>query len=128
MILLLDTRLLLWTAYEPQKLSPAAEALIADQNNTLAFSAASIWEISIKASLGRDDFDVDSRVLRRALVENGYDELPVTSVHASAVTDLPPIHRDPFDRLLVAQARVEGITLLTSDATVGQYGSPTLLV
>ncbi|WP_163544162.1 type II toxin-antitoxin system VapC family toxin [Occultella kanbiaonis] len=128
MILLLDTHLLLWAAYQPERLGSSAIALISDEGNALNFSAASIWEVSIKSGLGRADFTVDSRVLRRALLENGYAELPVTGMHAAAVADLPPIHRDPFDRLLIAQARVEGITLLTSDPLVGQYGSPAELV
>jgi PIN domain nuclease of toxin-antitoxin system len=92
------------------------------------FSAASVWEIAIKASLGRDDFTVDSRVLRRGLLDNGYEELPISGAHAAAVADLPLLHRDPFDRLLVAQAQVEGITLLTADALVARYPGPVRLV
>lgn len=88
------------------------------------FSAASVWEVAIKSALGRDDFSVDPRVLRRALLDNGYVELAISGAHAAAVLDLPPIHRDPFDRLLVAQAQVEGIALLTADATVARYPGP----
>lgn len=124
MKLLLDTQLLLWAASEPARLKVATRRLLEDPRHELLFSAASIWEVSIKASLGRDDFDADPRVLRRGLLDNGYAELPVTGAHAAAVLDLPPHHRDPFDRLLVAQAQVEGITLLTADATVARYPGP----
>ena len=128
MKLLLDTHLLLWAAGEPKKLSPKARRLIADTDNELMFSAASIWEVAIKRALGRADFQVDTRLFRRGLIDNGYAELPVFSAHAVAVETLPPIHKDPFDRLLVAQSQVEGIALLTSDATVAQYGGSVRLV
>lgn len=126
MLVLLDTHLILWAAYEPQKLSDSARALIEDEHNTLLFSAVSIWEVSIKSSLGRPDFTVDARVLARALRENGYEELLITSSHAAAVADLPSIHQDPFDRLLVSQARIEGVPLLSADAAVVAYGAPVL--
>ena len=122
MKLLLDTHLLLWAAGEPKKLSAKARLLMANTDNELMFSAASIWEVAIKRSLGRADFQVDPRLFRRGLIDNGYVELPVFSAHAVAVETLPPIHKDPFDRLLVAQSQVEGIVLLTTDATVAQYG------
>jgi PIN domain nuclease of toxin-antitoxin system len=122
--LLLDTHLLLWTAGQPRRLSATARKLIADKDNELLFSAASLWEIVIKCGLGRDDFVVDARVLRRGLLDNGYEELPVRSEHTVAVDGLPSIHRDPFDRLLVAQATFEGITLLTSDPVVARYPGP----
>lgn len=128
MKLLLDTHLLLWAAGEPKKLSAKARRLIADEHNELMFSAASLWEVAIKRALGRADFQVDSRLLRRGLIDNGYVELPVFSAHAVAVETLPPIHKDPFDRLLVAQSLVEGIALLTSDATVAQYGGSIRLI
>jgi len=101
-----------------------ARALIADEANQPLFSAASLWEVAIKSDLGRADFSVDARLLRRGLLDNGYGELAVASEHAVAVAGLPPIHRDPFDRLLVAQATVEGIVLLTTDALVGRYPGP----
>ena len=128
MKLLLDTHLLLWAAGEPKKLSPKARRLIADTDNELMFSAASIWEVAIKRALGRSDFQLDARLFRRGLIDNGYVELPVFGAHAVAVEALPPIHNDPFDRLLVAQSQVEGIVLLTSDATVAQYGGSVRLV
>ena len=124
MKLLLDTHLLLWAAGEPGRLSAAARALIDDPDNELLFSAASLWEVAIKHGLGREDFQVDARLLRRGLLDNGYQELPIASEHAVAIDGLPTIHKDPFDRLLVAQAMVEGITLLTVDPLVAQYPGP----
>jgi PIN domain nuclease of toxin-antitoxin system len=122
--LLVDTHLLLWAASAPDKLPAAARDLIDDSENSLLFSVASIWEIAIKRGLGRDDFKVDPRLLRRGLLDNGYEELAITSEHAVSVDSLPPIHRDPFDRLLIAQATVEGIILLTADEHVGDYPGP----
>ncbi|MBB6187705.1 type II toxin-antitoxin system VapC family toxin [Rhodanobacter sp. MP7CTX1] len=124
---LLDTHLLLWAAGNPARLPAEARALIDDADNELFFSAASLWEIAVKRGLGRDDFRVDARVLRRGLLDNAYGELPLASAHAVAIEGLPPIHRDPFDRVLVAQATVEGITLLTADTMVGQYPGPVKL-
>ncbi len=124
MKLLLDTHILLWAANEPKRLSSAARRLIADEENELLFSAASVWEVAIKRGLGRDDFLADARLLRRSLLDNGYNELPIVSEHVVAIASLPPIHKDPFDRLLVAQATVEGITLLTLDPFVAQYPGP----
>jgi len=126
--LLLDTQLLLWAAAHPRRLSAAARKLINDRQHELLFSAASLWEITIKNSLGRDDFRVEPRVLRRGLLDNGYVELPMTSEHAVNASALPELHRDPFDRMLIAQATCEGITLVTADAIVGQYPGPIRLV
>ena len=95
--------------------------MIDDTENELLFSAASLWEVAIKSTLGRADFQLDPKLLRRGLLDNGYVELPITSAHAIAVTSLPPIHKDPFDRLIVAQAMTEGITLVTSDRVVSEY-------
>ena len=125
---LVDTHLLLWAAGTPERLSQPARSLIEDPANLLLFSAASLWEITIKQGLGRADFQVNARVLRRGLLDNGYAELSISSAHAVAVDSLPPIHKDPFDRLLVAQATVEGIVLLTSDAVVANYPGPVQLV
>lgn len=124
MKLLLDTHVLLWVAGEPERLSPATRTLIGAVEHELVFSAASVWEIAIKRSLGRADFVVDPRLLRRGLIDNGYTELPVTSEHALALDALPPIHRDPFDRILVAQATVEGMVLVTADPAVLRYPGP----
>lgn len=124
MKLLLDTHLLLWAAGAPEQLSSEARDLISAPENELFFSAASLWEIAIKRGLGREDFHVDTRLLRRGLLDNGYSELPIGSEHAVEIESLPTIHKDPFDRMLVAQAMVEGITLLTADSLVAQYPGP----
>ncbi len=124
MKLLLDTHLLLWAAGEPRRLSKAARRLIDNPDNELLFSAASLWEVAIKRRLGREDFKVDARLLRRGLLDNGYSELPIISDHVVATESLPLLHRDPFDRILVAQATVEGVTLLTIDSLVSQYAGP----
>ena len=124
MKLLLDTRLLLWAAGEPDRLPAEARRLLDDPRNELIFSAASLWAISIKSGMGRGDFRVDARLLRRGLLDNGYRELAITSEHAVATDSLPPIHKDPFDRLLIAQSMIEGITLLTVDPFVAQYPAP----
>jgi len=87
----------------------------------LIFSAASIWEIVIKRTLGRRDFRVDPQRVRRRLIENGYDELPVGGEHVLGVAALPAVHRDTFDRLLVAQAIHEGLVLVTADRALAQY-------
>lgn len=125
---LLDTHIFLWAAYEPDRLSAKAIALLNDSDHELLFSAASIWEIVIKNGLGREDFKVDARLLRRGLLDNDYGELAITSEHAVFLENLPPIHKDPFDRILVAQAMVEGITLLTADSIVAKYPGPIQLV
>lgn len=124
MRLLLDTHLLLWTVGQDERLSARARRLIGDPENQPVFSTASLWEIAIKHALRRADFRYDPRVMRRALLENRYEELPVTGEHAVAVASLSPLHKDPFDRMLVAQSIVEGITLLTSDPRIAQYPAP----
>lgn len=116
--------MLLWAAGQPERLPARAKRQLNSPDNELLFSAASIWEITIKTSLGREDFRVEPRVLRRALLDNGYIELPITSEHAVSVDTLPSLHKDPFDRLLVAQALVEGVTLLTTDAQLARYRGP----
>lgn len=128
MNILLDTHILLWAAGSPGRLSKEAQALIEDRESALYFSAASLWEIAIKRGLGRTDFEADPRLLRRGLMDNGYVELPVNGAHAAALDQLPPIHRDPFDRILVAQSIVEGFVLATADAMIGRYPGPIRLV
>lgn len=128
MRLLVDTHLLLWAAATPERLGEAAVALMADPENILHFSVASLWEVVIKSSLGHEDFRVDATRLRRGLADNGYVELPIVAGHAIAVSDLPSLHRDPFDRMLIAQARYEGLLLLTADEQVAAYGAPVRLV
>ena len=126
MKLLLDTHVLLWAAGQPEKLSESARTLLTTPENALFFSAASIWEIVIKRSLGRKDFKVDPARLKKMLITHGYTELPVTAEHALKVETLPLLHKDPFDRLLLAQARAEGMLLLIVDASILQYQESTL--
>ena len=125
---LLDTHLLLWAAHAPERLSAKALAIFNDASHELLFSVASIWEVAIKTGLGRDDFQVDVRLFRRGLLDNGYQELPVSSLHAVCLDALPALHKDPFDRMLVAQASAEGILLLTSDTVVARYPGPVQLI
>lgn len=121
MRLLLDTHLLLWAAASSKRLSREARDLIEDEANEVHFSAASLWEIGIKSALGRSDFRVDTAAMAAALPAMGLAELPVTAAHAVAVTRLPAIHRDPFDRLLIAQSITEPLVLLTNDAVLARY-------
>lgn len=121
-MLLLDTHLVLWAAFAPERLSTKAKRLLRSRETPLAFSVATLWEIAIKTSLGRKDFSVDTRMLQRALLDEGMTELPIRAEHVARVAALPWIHRDPFDRLLVAQAMEEGWTLLTADAALKRYG------
>ncbi|MBI2883684.1 MAG: type II toxin-antitoxin system VapC family toxin [Candidatus Methylomirabilis oxyfera] len=124
MKLLLDTQILLLAAGQPERLSAAARKLLNDPRNELLFSAASLWEIAIKNTLGREDFRVEPRLLRRGLLDNDYVELPITSQHAVNIDSVPPLHKDPFDRLLLAQAISEGIILLTGDTQLARYRGP----
>ncbi len=128
MNLLVDTHLLLWAASQPQKLSSKAEQLLANTDNTLIFSAASIWEIAIKNRLGKSSFQFKPSVLRRGLLDNDWTELPVNGQHAIATGELAEIHKDPFDRILIAQANIEGFTLLTADKMLSKYSSAIQLV
>jgi PIN domain nuclease of toxin-antitoxin system len=128
MNVLLDTRILLWALYSPDELSPQARDLLEDPENTVSFSAASIWEIAIKTGLKRKDFAIDPLDVRTGALRLGFHELPVDGAHAAAVVHLPMTHRDPFDRLLIAQSRTAGLTLLTHDKTITRYPGPTRLV
>lgn len=119
MKILIDTHILLWAAAD--KLPPQAAHYIENMENTLLFSSASLWEIVIKRGLGRTDFMVDPTSLYSGLIAAGYQELPVSGKHTLLVTTLPPLHKDPFDRILLAQAAFEGIPLLTFDETLTQY-------
>jgi PIN domain nuclease of toxin-antitoxin system len=119
--LLLDSHVLLWAAAGADRLSADARTLIADPANQPWFSAASLWEITIKSGLGRPDFAVDAGLLRRGLLDHGWQELAISGTHALAVAGLPPLHRDPFDRLLVAQALSEGMALVTADTALPAY-------
>jgi PIN domain nuclease of toxin-antitoxin system len=121
MKILLDTHVLLWVAGDPKQLSAQARKLLEDPQNQLYFSAASLWEISIKNKLGRTDFKVDLPVLRRNLLDYGFEEITINSAHTLAIEALPNFHKDPFDRMLIAQTIVEGITLMTADSAVAEY-------
>ncbi|MBK1726446.1 type II toxin-antitoxin system VapC family toxin [Halorhodospira neutriphila] len=124
MHLLLDTHILLWAAADSPRLPQQARDLLLDPDYQLAYSAASLWEITIKRGLGRSDFRVEPSVLRRELLEHGYEELAIRGAHTLAVGSLPDLHKDPFDRILIAQAGVEGYTLLTSDHQLARYPGP----
>lgn len=126
MNLLLDTHVLLWAAGEPEKLAPALRTVLEDDGNRLYFSPASLWEIAIKRALGREDFQVDPGRLWRLLLLNGYRELAISSAHALAIESLAKLHKDPFDRILLAQAKTESISLVSTDRALIQYGSPVL--
>jgi PIN domain nuclease of toxin-antitoxin system len=121
---LLDTHLVLWTFFAPKRLSMPARAVLEASQNRLVFSAASLWEIGIKRGLGKKEFQVEPRILRRTLLDEGYEELPVLGQHAVEAGFLLRIHKDPFDRMLIAQAMVEGITLLTADPEIAKYPGP----
>ena len=125
---ILDTHILLWASGQSQRLPKSVKKIIDDPDNQLYFSAASLWEITIKRGLGREDFRVDPHLLRRGLLDNGYRELPITSEHAVATDSLPPLHKDPFDRIMISQALIEGFELVTSDEVVAQYSAPIKLV
>ncbi|MFM7734169.1 MAG: type II toxin-antitoxin system VapC family toxin [Cyanobium sp.] len=119
---LVDTHLLIWWASMPEQLPEPARRRLASRERPLFFSLVSLWEVAIKASLGREDFQVDPGALRRGLLREGFQELPIEVEHVLAVQQLPWIHRDPFDRLLVAQALREGLRLLSTDRTLLGYG------
>ena len=128
MRVLLDTHILLWALGEPAKLPPQARQAILDPTNEILFSAASIWEIAIKSQLRRRDFVADAAEVAGAAVNSGFDELPVRAQHTALTARLPMHHRDPFDRLLIAQAIREPLHLLTVDATLGKYTELVLMV
>lgn len=121
-MLLLDTPLLLRAAFDPARLSPKARRLLTRRDQPLAFSLASLWEVAIKTSLGRPGFSVDPALLHKSLLQEGFLELPIRAAHLVRVAKLPWIHKDPFDRLLVAQAAEEKISLLISDDALKAYG------
>ena len=119
---LLDTQLLLWLAVAPERLGEPLRQLLLDRETHVMFSVASLWEVAIKTSLGKPAFQVDARALRRGLLAVGLEELPLAAEHCLAVQHLPWVHRDPFDRLLVAAARETGCQLITADRTLLAYG------
>jgi PIN domain nuclease of toxin-antitoxin system len=124
MKLLLDTHMLIWALSDtlPRK----AKHFIADETNSLYFSPISIWEIVIKHKSSRTGFLIEPPVIHAHLLNDGYQELPFTSTQALLVKDLPPIHKDPFDHILIAQAKAAGMLLLTADKTINKYNAPVL--
>lgn len=120
---LLDTHVLLWWLHDASRLQPGSRALFADSDNELLWSACSTWELAIKSQLGKLRLEGPlHEFVARVMNEQDLTALPVQHVHAARVAELPPIHRDPFDRLLVAQAAVEGVPLLTADPQLAAYG------
>jgi PIN domain nuclease of toxin-antitoxin system len=118
---LVDTQLLLWNVYGSRKLPARVARLFRDGRHQFFYSAASLWEIAIKAGLGRAHFVADTAAIRETLEDNGFAELPVSAQHAVAVSRLPTIHADPFDRMLVAQAITEPMALITTDERLAAY-------
>lgn len=125
---LLDTHILLWAVEDNPKLSQKARQIINNTDNELLFSVVSIWEIAIKVGRGKPDFTFNPTILRRILLDAGYLEMPVLGHHAPFVQDLPNIHKDPFDRLLIATAKLEGLILITADSYVAEYDDSIILV
>ncbi len=128
MRLLVDTHLLLWASARSRRLPKEARLLLQDPANEVFFSAASLWEIVIKAALRKPDFKVDVALLRPALAEMGFVELAVSGAHAERLASLPLLHRDPFDRMLVAQSLAEPLLLLTNDGVLADYGNSVKVV
>ena len=128
MRLLLDTHVLLWAVGMSARLSTATRQMLETPDNEVYYSAANLWEIAIKSRLRRTDFQVDPEPLLAALPAMDFTELPITACHAAAVARLPPLHRDPFDRLLIAQSQVEPMILLTNDELLVQYGASVRLI
>lgn len=128
MNLLLDTHIALWAIANDKKLSPLARELICAPENSVQVSVASLWEIAIKHSLGRGDMPVSAPQALHYFAQSGYRILPVEAAHVCAVSDLPPHHQDPFDRLLIAQAQTHPLHLITHDKLLARYGSHVTLV
>ena len=121
---LVDTNIAIWALFDDPLLSQTARHILNNAENDIQFSVCNIWEIAIKRGLKKLGFEHDPRLIRRCLIDNGYEELLIQSKHVVEVDSLPLIHKDPFDRLLIAQAMVEGIILLTADAVIAQYPGP----
>jgi len=126
--LLLDTHVLLWAVGDPERLAPDVRRRISDRTREVCFSVASLWEVAIKSALGRSDFSADPALLRRGLLTHGYVELPIGGEAVLELASIPQLHKDPFDRILLCQARVEGAVLLTVDRQLAAYGPPVELV
>ena len=122
--MLVDTQILIWGLVVPARLSASLRSELDLLDAPPSFSSISIWEIAIKAALGRADFLCDPSIIRRTALDQGWTELPFSGAHAAAVRDLPSLHADPFDRALLAQAIVEGVELVTADSALIGYGAP----
>lgn len=121
MQVLLDTHILLWSLLTPERLEPAYREILESPEHAIFFSAVNIWEIAIKRALGRPNFDVEPDAARRGALLTGFREMPVTGIHAAAVRHLPSHHRDPFDRLFIAQAQIEPLLVMTDDPQISRY-------
>jgi PIN domain nuclease of toxin-antitoxin system len=119
--LLLDSHILLWAAYEPHLLSEARRAALDDRAHELHFSVVSLWELGIKVVTSRGTYSADVPLLRQRMLGRGYKEVQVTGEHALRNMQLPLLHRDPFDRILIAQAQVEEFSLVTDDSIIRRY-------
>lgn len=128
MTYLFDTHLLIWVINEPERIPEQIAIMMQEGSPGRHFSAAAIWECSVKSALGRDDFDIDPHVLRTILLKAGFNEIVINGQHGLAVRYMPLIHRDPFDRIMIAQANVEGLTLVTADAILAQYPARVMVV
>ncbi len=125
---LLDTQLLIWMAFSPEQLPSTLIPDLEDRQQRFFVSVVSLWEVAIKRSLNRPDFQLDAAVLRQQLQREGFEELPIRAEHCLAVQHLPWHHKDPFDRLLIAQAQQEQIQLLSCDQSLSQYGTSVTLL
>ena len=128
MNVLLDTQILIWLLFWPEILPQNAREIIGKEENDLCFSPASLWEVSIKRSQNKVDFQLNARLMQENLLEKGCLELPITSLHTIIAGELPVLHKDPFDRLLIAQAVVENLFLLTSDKKIAEYPARVIFV
>ncbi len=123
MRLLIDTHTFLWFVWDDSRLSAAAKGMIEDMANELLLSAASIWEMAIKVGTGKLSLGAELDIfLNDHMVKNGIQLLGISIPHVAAVSKLPPVHRDPFDRLIVAQSVVEGVPLVSADPLLESYG------
>ncbi len=126
MRLLLDTNAVIWAALDPDRISEPIRRLLSDTGNQLSYSVTALWEIAIKNGT-RKSLQIDPFTLRALLKEAGFEELPITAEHTLATSRLPRLHGDPFDRILLAQAAVEEMTLITSDRTMLEYPNISML-
>ncbi len=124
MKLLVDTQILIWSTSTPERTPQAAQMLLEDHGNILWFSVINLWEVAIKRALNKAEFTIDVGPWRESLFDAGFQELPILSRHVFSLTGLPMLHKDPFDRLLLAQAIAENMLLLTTDSVLASYPGP----